>query len=351
MRRASSKRSRSSASWAWPSRSVSTAARRRSRASTRSAAAASGSTARAPARRGGAAASRPHGPPRRSPRRAARPRRSTPPACAASILACSALRVARRPVAAVRRVDLGGPPLGRRQLGRRAARRTARGAAGRRTTPGGRRPGARSDARAIVATAGAAAALGASRRRDAAVAAAAGRAVVAGRVRWSTVGGVGPARGAGHGMSATGAPASPRLGGRPRRPTALAARRTRGATRGHVRRCHGYGRRKRRRAPPGGGALRCEIRRRPTLPGGLPPSTIGADRLNFRVRDGNGCDPVAMATEISCQQVRDAHRGLQSKHELFNPSPRPISTGRLNVLPRLHLRPINVMVLSRALLR
>ena len=46
-----------------------------------------------------------------------------------------------------------------------------------------------------------------------------------------------------------------------------------------------------------------------------------------------------------------AHRGLQSKHELFNPSPRPISTGRLNVLPRLHLRPINVMVLSRALLR
>ena len=39
-----------------------------------------------------------------------------------------------------------------------------------------------------------------------------------------------------------------------------------------------------------------EIRRRPTLPGDLSPSTIGADRLNFRVRDGNGCDPVAMAT-------------------------------------------------------
>ena len=40
-----------------------------------------------------------------------------------------------------------------------------------------------------------------------------------------------------------------------------------------------------------------ELRRRPTLPGDLSPSTIGADRLNFRVRDGNGCDPVAMATE------------------------------------------------------
>ena len=36
---------------------------------------------------------------------------------------------------------------------------------------------------------------------------------------------------------------------------------------------------------------------------------------------------------------------------VFKPSPRPISTGRLNVLPCLHLRPINVMVLSRALLR
>ena len=44
-----------------------------------------------------------------------------------------------------------------------------------------------------------------------------------------------------------------------------------------------------------------EIRRRPTLPGTLVPSTIGAGGLNFRVRDGNGCDPSAMATEICCQ--------------------------------------------------
>jgi hypothetical protein len=43
-----------------------------------------------------------------------------------------------------------------------------------------------------------------------------------------------------------------------------------------------------------------EIRRRPTLPGGLPPSTIGAGGLNFRVRNGNGCDPSAIATEIGC---------------------------------------------------
>ena len=45
-------------------------------------------------------------------------------------------------------------------------------------------------------------------------------------------------------------------------------------------------------------ACSIEIRRRPTLPGGLPPSTIGAGSLNFRVRDGNGCDPAAIATEI-----------------------------------------------------
>jgi hypothetical protein len=93
-----------------------------------------------------------------------------------------------------------------------------------------------------------------------------------------------------------------------------------------------------------------EIRRRPTLPGDLSPSTIGADRLNFRVRDGNGCDPVAMVTEISCQRgvtLKDSRASTSCS----KPSPRPISTGRLNVLPRLHLRPINVMVSSRALLR
>ncbi len=37
-------------------------------------------------------------------------------------------------------------------------------------------------------------------------------------------------------------------------------------------------------------------RRRPTLPGGYPPSTIGADGLNCRVRNGNGCLSAAMAT-------------------------------------------------------
>ena len=37
-------------------------------------------------------------------------------------------------------------------------------------------------------------------------------------------------------------------------------------------------------------------RRRPTLPRGCPRSTIGAEGLNYRVRDGNGCGPLAMVT-------------------------------------------------------
>jgi hypothetical protein len=101
-----------------------------------------------------------------------------------------------------------------------------------------------------------------------------------------------------------------------------------------------------------------EIRRRPTLPGSLPPSTIGAGGLNCRVRDGNGCDPTAMATEICCQgRAAPAKTGRSSPREnsiastniIVNPSPRPISTGRLNTSPCLHLRPINVVIWPRAL--
>ena len=42
-------------------------------------------------------------------------------------------------------------------------------------------------------------------------------------------------------------------------------------------------------------------RRRPTLPHSYPCSTIGPEGLNFRVRDGNGCDPLGIATEKSLQ--------------------------------------------------
>ena len=39
------------------------------------------------------------------------------------------------------------------------------------------------------------------------------------------------------------------------------------------------------------------IRRRPTLPPSRPGSTIGAKELNCRDRNGNGCDLLAIATE------------------------------------------------------
>ena len=42
------------------------------------------------------------------------------------------------------------------------------------------------------------------------------------------------------------------------------------------------------------------IRRRPTLPGRVQPSTIGAEGLNFCVRYGNRWDPFAIATGNCC---------------------------------------------------
>src|SRR3954462_11549957 len=39
------------------------------------------------------------------------------------------------------------------------------------------------------------------------------------------------------------------------------------------------------------------VRRRPTLPHSPPCSTIGAERLSFRVRNGAGRFPLAMAAE------------------------------------------------------
>jgi hypothetical protein len=55
-------------------------------------------------------------------------------------------------------------------------------------------------------------------------------------------------------------------------------------------------------------------RRRPTLPPSRPGSTIGAGGLHFRVRDGTGCFPSAMATETvvpvrSLETPRDNSEG------------------------------------------
>ncbi len=110
----------------------------------------------------------------------------------------------------------------------------------------------------------------------------------------------------------------------------------------------------------GGDLVSEKSRRRPTLPGGLPPSTIGAGGLNCRVRNGNGCFPAAMATgnralgglklpSIGASRARGCMMQplsvpKRARARKRSPSPRPISTGRLNALLHVHLRPINVVV-------
>ena len=50
--------------------------------------------------------------------------------------------------------------------------------------------------------------------------------------------------------------------------------------------------------------LRSLIWRRPTFPHSYPCSIIGPARLNFRVRDGNGCDPRGMTARNLCIEIR-----------------------------------------------
>ena len=59
---------------------------------------------------------------------------------------------------------------------------------------------------------------------------------------------------------------------------------------------HGHCRAKNQKPQPRGWGFFL-IGQRPTLPHTRACSTIGAERLNFRVRDGNGWDPLAMITQ------------------------------------------------------
>ena len=101
----------------------------------------------------------------------------------------------------------------------------------------------------------------------------------------------------------------------------------------------------------------CVVRRRPSLPHGPPCSTIGAERLNFRVRNGTGCFPDALITEtlwrIGAKPASIKTTGLstvsretsQWTRSIFvGTSPRPISTGQLHTLLCFHIRPINPVV-------
>ena len=95
------------------------------------------------------------------------------------------------------------------------------------------------------------------------------------------------------------------------------------------------------------------VRRRPTLPRSHPRSTIGAEGLSFRVRNGTGRFPFAMTAEtlLRCQlalmeMVPDRISGTaQWTRVLYiEASPRTISTGQLHALLHFHFRPINPVV-------
>jgi hypothetical protein len=60
------------------------------------------------------------------------------------------------------------------------------------------------------------------------------------------------------------------------------------------------------RSTSSGATLFKHVRRRPTLPRGPPRSTIGAEELNFRVRNGTGCFPFAITAETLLRCHRPA---------------------------------------------
>jgi hypothetical protein len=88
---------------------------------------------------------------------------------------------------------------------------------------------------------------------------------------------------------------------------------------------------KRSPTPFRGSGLRYS-RQRPTLPRTYARSTIGGNRLNFRVRNGNGCDPAPMTTgklNVKDQnEDRDIRPGRPSRRSSV------WSSGALNILQR-----------------
>src|SRR5215216_3039837 len=98
-------------------------------------------------------------------------------------------------------------------------------------------------------------------------------------------------------------------------------------------------------------------RQRPTLPHTYACSTIGGGRLNFRVRNGNGCDPAPMTTgklgawgparrNAALSHASSPYRSSQTISSTYqrpvSPSPRRGEDGQLNILqtvvPFFHTR-------------
>src|SRR5699024_12549984 len=105
-----------------------------------------------------------------------------------------------------------------------------------------------------------------------------------------------------------------------------------------------------------GGSPGMVVRLRPTLPHRLRCSTIGAERLSFRVRNGTGRFPFAVTAETLWKYgpppwfvflprgwlltvSRELHSGRE--HAIVVSSCRLISTSQLHALLHVHIWPIN----------
>ena len=84
---------------------------------------------------------------------------------------------------------------------------------------------------------------------------------------------------------------------------------------------------------------------------GKPHTIIGAERFHYRVRDGIGWFPLAIATkqnrqsrESLCSLSSMPHRDSEIAWVLYGQASRAISTGQLHALLRFHTRPINLVV-------
>ena len=88
------------------------------------------------------------------------------------------------------------------------------------------------------------------------------------------------------------------------------------------------------------------LRRCPTLPRGLPRSTIGAEGLNFRVRNGTGCFPFAMAAETLLRCKPAQGQALSRRPSLANwfpTAPREPHSGRKQRI-RVEAKPLGLLV-------
>ncbi len=118
---------------------------------------------------------------------------------------------------------------------------------------------------------------------------------------------------------------------------------------------------RRKKARPGEDRAFLEITGRlPTLPHTCACSTIGAEGLNYRVRDGNGWVPLAKVTQnlgrpytgvsrvrrenIDGPALESVVRSGSAYSKFYGQAERAISNGKLNVSPRLHIRPIKLVV-------